>query len=61
MAMRALLSKLRILAASHRALPPFRSFFTASQDKLGSTAVRATAKDGSPLLDKSRYGAVSWF
>ncbi|KAF0905633.1 hypothetical protein E2562_007416 [Oryza meyeriana var. granulata] len=54
MAMRALLSKLRITAASCHALPPFRSFSAASQDRLGSTAARATAKEGSLFPDKSR-------
>uniref|UniRef100_A0A0E0Q403 Uncharacterized protein n=1 Tax=Oryza rufipogon TaxID=4529 RepID=A0A0E0Q403_ORYRU len=44
MAMRTLVSKLRIPAAASRRTPPtFRSFCSASQE-LGSTAARATAK-----------------
>ncbi|KAF0905666.1 hypothetical protein E2562_007446 [Oryza meyeriana var. granulata] len=63
MAMRALVSKLRIpAAASRRALPPLRSFSTASQDKLSSTTARATSIEGSPLPDHSArldyYNAV---
>uniref|UniRef100_A0A0E0LH64 Uncharacterized protein n=1 Tax=Oryza punctata TaxID=4537 RepID=A0A0E0LH64_ORYPU len=52
MAMRALLSKLRIpAAASRRTLPPFRSSSTAPQGKLSSTA---TAQDGYPVPGQGR-------
>ncbi|XP_052163718.1 uncharacterized protein LOC127780786 [Oryza glaberrima] len=67
MAVRALVSKLRIpAAASRRALPPFRSFSAASQDKVGGTTARAAAKEGTPISDNSRkiekfYRKLRWY
>uniref|UniRef100_A0A0D3GMB0 Uncharacterized protein n=2 Tax=Oryza TaxID=4527 RepID=A0A0D3GMB0_9ORYZ len=54
MAMRALLTKLRIPAAASRwTLPPFRSSSTAPQAK-GKLSSTATAHDGTPVPGEGR-------